>query len=170
MSRCEGVITECEVRDALKQVRLNKSPGLDGLPNEVYLRLPHTFVPILADVFNHWFAQGAVPGSLNKGEITFVKKGSRYVWEGIDDYRPITMLNKKLKILALVLANSLKLVISDLISPEQAFTVKGTSIQDNLHLVPELIEGIKDSIEAALINLDQSKAFDRVDHRSWATV
>ena len=43
---CEGVITECEVRDALKQVSLNKSPGLDGLPYEVYLRLLHMFVPI----------------------------------------------------------------------------------------------------------------------------
>ena len=30
---CEGVITESEVRDALKQVSLNKSPGLDNLPN-----------------------------------------------------------------------------------------------------------------------------------------
>ena len=49
---CEGVITECKVRDALKQVGLNKSPGLDGLPNEVYLRLPDMFVPILTDVFN----------------------------------------------------------------------------------------------------------------------
>ena len=31
---CEGVITECEVCDALKQVGLNKSPGRDGLPDE----------------------------------------------------------------------------------------------------------------------------------------
>ena len=29
---CEGVVTECEVCDALKQVGLNKSPVLDGLP------------------------------------------------------------------------------------------------------------------------------------------
>ena len=35
----EGVVTECEVRDALKQIGLNKSPGLDGLPYEVYLRM-----------------------------------------------------------------------------------------------------------------------------------
>ena len=39
---CEGVVTECEVRDALKQVGLNKSPGLDGLPYEVYL-MSHMF-------------------------------------------------------------------------------------------------------------------------------
>ena len=32
---CESVVTECKVRDALKQVSLNKSPGLDGLPYEV---------------------------------------------------------------------------------------------------------------------------------------
>ena len=50
---CEGVVTECEVRDALKQVGLNKSPGLDGFPYEVYLRMSHMFVPILTDVFNH---------------------------------------------------------------------------------------------------------------------
>ena len=32
---CESVVTECEVRDALKQIDLNKSPALDGLPYEV---------------------------------------------------------------------------------------------------------------------------------------
>ena len=32
---CEDVITEYEVGDALKQVGLNKSPGLDGLHYEV---------------------------------------------------------------------------------------------------------------------------------------
>ena len=164
---CEGVVTEREVRDALKQVGLNKSPGLDGLPYEVYLRMSHMFVPILTDMFNHWFAQGAIPGSVTKGVITLLKKGGRHVWEGLDDYRPITLLNTELKILARVLANRLQLVISDLIGPEQTFAVKGRSIQDNLHLIRE---GIEDGTEAKLISLDQSKAFDRVDHRFLATV
>ena len=50
---CEGLVTECEVSDALKQVGFNKSPGLDGLPYEVYLRMLRMFVPILTDMFNH---------------------------------------------------------------------------------------------------------------------
>ena len=166
---CEGVVTECEVRDALKQVGFNKSPGLDGLPYEVYFRMSHMFVPILTDVFNHWFAQGAIPGCVTKGVITLLKKGGRHVWEGLDDYRPITLLNTELKILTRVLANRLQLVISDLIGPEQTFAVKGRSIQDNLHLIREVLEGIEDDTEAALISLDQSKAFDRVDHRFLAT-
>ena len=90
---CEGVVIECEVRDALKQVGLNKSTGLDGLPYEVYLRMSHMFVSILTDMFNHWFAQGAIPGSVTKGVITLLKKGGRHVWEGLDDYMPITLLN-----------------------------------------------------------------------------
>ena len=167
---CEGVVTECEVRDALKQVGLNKSPGLDGLPYEVYLRMSHMFVPILTDMFNHWFAQGAIPGSVTKGVITLLKKCGRHVWEGLDDYRPITLLNTELKILAQVLANRLQLVISDLIGPEQTFAVMGRSIKDNLHLIREVLEGIKDDTEPALISLDQSKAFDRVDHRFLASV
>ena len=170
VASCEGVVTECEVRDALKQFDLNKSPGLDGLPYEVYLRMSHIFVPILTDMFNHWFAQGAIPGSVTKGVITLLKKGGRHVWEGLDDYRPITLLNTELKILARVLANRLQLVISDLISPEQTFAVKGRSIQDNLHLIREVLEGIEDDTEAALISFDQSKAFDRVDHRFLVTV
>ena len=167
---CEGVVTECEVRDALRQVGLNKSPGLDGLPYEVYLKMSHIFVPILTDMFNHWFAQGAIPGSVTKGMITLLKKGGRHVLEGLDDYRPITLLNTELKILTRVLANRLQLVISDLIGPEQTFAVKGRSIQDNLHLIREVLERIEDGIEAALISLDQSKAFDRVDHWFLVTV
>ena len=164
---CEGVVTECKVRDALKQVSLNKSPGLDGLPYKVYLRMSHMFVHILTDMFNHWFDQGAIPGSVTKGGITLLKKGGRHVWEGLDDYRPITLLNTELKILARVLANRLQLVISDLIGSEQTFAAKGRSIQDNLHLVREVLEN---GTEAALISLDQSNAFDRVDHRFLATV
>ena len=69
-----------------------------------------------------------------------------------------------------ILANCLQLVISDLISPEQNYAVKGRLIQNNLHLVNKALEGIKDGTEAALINLNQSKAFDRVDHLFLATI
>ena len=128
------------------------------------------FVPIQTDVFNHWLAQGAIPGSITKGVITLLKKEGRHVRGDLDDYRPITLLNTELKILARVLANRLQLVISDLVGPEQNYAVKGRSIQNNLHLVRQILEGIKDDTKAALINLDQSKAFDRVDHRFLAAV
>ena len=77
---------------------VGESPGLDGLPYEVYLRLLHMFMHILTDMFNHWFAQEAIPGGFTKGVITLLKKGGRHVWEELDDYRPITLLNTELMI------------------------------------------------------------------------
>ena len=164
VANCEGLVTECEVHVALKQVGLNKSPGLDGLPYKVYSRMLHMFVPILTDVFNYWFAHGAIPGSITKGMITLLKKGGKHFWKDLDDYRSTTLLNTKLKILAWVLVNHLQLFLNDLIGPEQNYAMKGRSVQDNLHLVHEILEEIEVDIEAVLISLDQSKAFDRVDY------
>ena len=55
------------------------------------------------------------------------------------------MFNTKLMILSRVLVNLLQFVIRDLIGPEQNYSVKGILIQDNLHLVREIIEGLEDS-------------------------
>ena len=77
------------------------------------------FAPVLTHMFNHWFAQGTISGSVTKGVITLLKKDSRHVWKELDNYRPITLLNTELKILARALANRLQLVISDFIGPEQ---------------------------------------------------
>ena len=125
---CKCVVTECEVRDALKQVGLNKSPGLHGLLYEVYLKLQAMFVPILTDMFNHWFAQGVISGSVTRGVITLLKKGGTNVLEDLDDYRPITLLNTELKMLARVLANRLQFVISFLIGNVQNYAMKGRLI------------------------------------------
>ena len=65
----------------MKQVGLNMSTGLDGLPLEVYLRMSHIFAPILTDMFNHWVALGSIPGSITKGVIILLKKGGKHVWE-----------------------------------------------------------------------------------------
>ena len=102
--------------------------------------------------------------------VTLLKKGGKHVLEELDDYRPITLLNPELKILVRVLANRLQVVISDLIGPEQTYAVKRRSTQDNLHLIREVLEGMEDGTETALINLHQSKAFDRVNHRFLASV
>ena len=50
-------------------------------------------------------------------------------------------LDSELKIFALILANCLQLVFSDLIGREENFAVKGRPIQENLHLVREVLEG-----------------------------
>ena len=91
------------------------------------------FVPILTDMFNHWFSQDAVLCSVTMGVIILLKKIGKDIWEDLDDYRPITLLNTELNIFSRVLSNRLQLIISDLIEPEQNYAVKWRSIQEKLH-------------------------------------
>ena len=46
---CKSRVTDCEVSDAFKQASLEKLPGLDGSPYEVYFGL--LLVAILMNVF-----------------------------------------------------------------------------------------------------------------------
>ena len=155
---CEGCIKEEEIRVALRSVGLDKSPGIDGLPYEVYLRLSHMFVPLLATI---WMRQGTIPRCFTRGIVKLLRK-NKHGGDGVSNFRPLTMLNTDLKILVKILANQLQTVLPSLICPEQTCAVKGRTIQDSLHLVRMIVEKVDGN--AALINLDQSKAFDRVDH------
>ena len=62
-----------------------------------------------------------------------------------------------------VLANHLQIVTSDLIVSEKKYPVKRISIQNNSYLVCKIMEKIEDNNEAAVINVDQTKAFDWLD-------
>ena len=48
--------------------------------------------------------------------------------------------------------------------------MEGSTIQDNILLIREVLKGIEDVTEAALISLDQSKAFSRIYHWFLASV
>ena len=120
-------------------------------------------------MFSHWIAHEANPGSISRGVITMLEKRGSNVWEKQDDYQPITLLNTELKNFAWILANHLLIVVGDLIGPELNYIVKGRSIQNNLHLMCEIREGIEDDMNTVLISLNQYKAFNRVEYQLMVT-
>lgn len=77
---CEGRETDREVLIALKQVSCNKSS---------------MFILFLTDVFNHWFDEGSIPGQVTKGVIILLRMRNRHSREELDDYRPITLVNRE---------------------------------------------------------------------------
>ena len=119
------------------------------------------FVPLLATIFDNWMRQGTIARRFTRGIVKLLRK-NKHGGDGISNFRPLTMLNTDLKILAKILANRLQTILPSLICPEQTCAVKGRTIQDSLHLVRTIVEKVDGN--AALINLYQSKAFDRVDH------
>ena len=91
------MVTECEVRDAgwLQQIARTRWFTLRSVLQT------DTHVCAYSDEYVQLLVRpGTIPRSITKGVITLLKKVSRYVWNDLDEYRPMTLLNIELKILA----------------------------------------------------------------------
>ena len=152
-----------EVKNAVMQLGRNKSPGLDGLSSEFYQFFWPTLKNDLLSVLNHAIISGDLPHSFRKAVITLIpKKGDL---ADIANWRPVSLLNNDYKILAKVLANRLKLYIGNIVHEDQSYCVPGRQIYDNLHLIRDVINCANcNNTPLAILNLDQKKAFDNVDH------
>ena len=76
------------------------SPGLDGLPYELYFHMPDLFATVLAAVYCSWQQTGSIPGRVSRGVVTLLRKDPN---KGnlIDNFRPITLLNTELKYISI---------------------------------------------------------------------
>ncbi|WP_347046857.1 hypothetical protein, partial [Escherichia coli] len=58
---CEMPITAKDIREALTSCTRERSPGLDGLPFELYIYMPDLFGELLRDVYCNWQQNGEYP-------------------------------------------------------------------------------------------------------------
>ncbi|GAB1597330.1 hypothetical protein Ahia01_000009400 [Argonauta hians] len=133
--------------------------------------MPDLFGNLLAEIYSIWQQNGNIPSSVKRGAVVLLRKDPDK-GDAVENFRPITLLNADFKILARVLAKRLALVVSGLIGRAQTCAIPGRSIHDNLHLTRYIFDRVasESGLGGALINLDQSKAFDRVDHQYLAAV
>lgn len=161
-AHCEGLLSLDEVLTALKGMAHNKSPGSDGLPMEFYLAFWETLGSDLVEVLNSSFELGSLPPS-QKGALIFLifKKGDRLLHK---NWRPISLLNVDYKLCARALAGRLLGVLHHVIAPDQTCGVRGRFIGENVALLRDIVYFASETdTPAAILSLDQEKAFDRVD-------
>ena len=157
---CEGPLTLEECTAALHQMKPNKSHGLDGLTAEFYRTFWHLLSSDFLEVVVAISDLKVMPRSLRTGVIRLIpKKGDK---SDLANWRPISLLNLDYKLISKVLANRLRKVLGFVIHPDQTCSIPGRSIHDKW--VRDVIQYcVNTNTDGALISLDQTKAFDRVD-------
>lgn len=163
-NKCEGLISMNEAEKASKSMKLNKSPGPDGLTAEFYHRFWDKLGPLLVKVYNECYQNGKLVQTQREAIITLIYKGGDR--QDIKNYRPISLTNVDYKILAFVLSNRLQDVIGNIVSADQSGYIKGRFIGNNIRLIEDLIEESKkmpNKFKGVLLFLDFKKAFDSLE-------
>jgi hypothetical protein len=118
-------------------MKLNKSPGLDGLTVEFYRVFWNKLKYILTDVLNKGNDEKCLTYSQRTSILTLLFKKGDYL--NLDNYRPISLLNVDLKILY-VLAQRLNNLLPKIINEDQTGYVKNRFIGFNLRQIQDIID------------------------------
>ena len=84
-------ITEHDVLQKLAKLKVDKSPGVDGIHPKLLFELRHELAKPIAELFIKSFSQGDVPRDWRDASITALfKKGNR---SDPGNYRPVSLTN-----------------------------------------------------------------------------
>ena len=159
---CDGEVTDTECSEAIGNMKLNKSPGLDGLTVEFYRAFWGKLKIVLTDIYNKSYNEALMSYSQRSSILSLLfKKGDPLC---LDNYRPISLLNVDLKLISHVLAQRLKKVLPKIINVDQTGYVKNRFIGFNLRQIQDIIDYTDIyKIEGATIFVDFTKAFDSLE-------
>ena len=144
-----------EILNAIKNLKTNKSPGLDCVLSEM-LKVNSTLIaPFLQILFNQIFKSGVFPIDWSKSIIVPLhKKNNQNV---CDNYRPISLTSLVSKVYTSMLNNRLSSFIEaeQIVSEEQAGFRKGRGCADHIFTQRNLIEQCTEWQRELYINFNQ---------------
>ncbi len=159
---CDEKITSKELDNVIKNLKVGKSPGCDGITTEFYKKFWHLIKIHFMEMLNETFEQGELPYTMRKALLALLyKKGDDTL---LKNYRPISLTNYDYKILCFVLANRLQKVLHNIIHEDQTGYIKKRYIGSNARLLDDYFEHCENSkIPGVLLMLDFEKAFDSIE-------
>jgi hypothetical protein len=133
--------TEREVKEALDSIGDLKAPGPDGMPSVFYKRFWEFVGEKVTNEVLQVLNGGQIPEGWNETAVVLIPKVKHP--ECLKDLRPISLCNVLYKIVSKVLANRLKKILPDIISPAQSAFVPGRFISDNILIAYDLSHCMK---------------------------
>lgn len=118
---------------------------------------------LLLDMFNNSLSHGSLPHTLTQASVILLLKPGKINTER-GSYRPISLLNSDIKILAKALALRLETTMHDMISTDQTGFILGRHSFTNIHQLLNVIHSpASGAVPEVVIALVAEKAFDRVE-------
>lgn len=158
-------ISADEIFVALKYMHSSKSPGPDHFSPCFYQQFWPLVGNDVVDVVRSFLESGHKIQQLNCTNVALIPKVKSPV--NMTQLRPISLCNVLYKIGSKVLANRLKSLLHQIISPFQSAFVPGRLISDNSMLAFEIAHFLKrrrdGKVGYGALKLDMSKAYDRVE-------
>lgn len=163
--RLEQPFVEEEIVTALKSMDPYKDAGPDGMNPNFFQKHWGIVGKDVVDMILGFLNNGEDIPDCNQTNIALVpKKKSSQV---LGDFRPISLCNVVYKLISKTIANRMKGVLVDLISPNQSAFVPGRLIFDNTMVAYETIHTMRKKATGGkglmAIKLDMAKAYDRVE-------
>jgi hypothetical protein len=157
--------TREEVKKAMFNIGDLKAPGPDGLHAIFYKRFWHIIGEDLTDEVLLAVNSRVIPEGWNHTTIVLIPKVESP--ESITQFRPISLCNVVYKVIAKLLANRLKHILTYIITPNQSAFVPGRLITDNILVAYESYHTIKSKKTGkygiCAVKLDMHKAYDKVE-------
>ena len=153
---------EKEVFSALLDLNGDKALGPDGFTVALWQFNWNIVKKDVMDFFKDFHQQGRFVKSLNSTFLVLIQKKEKA--EDIKDFKPISLVGSLYKLLAKVLSNKLKKVMSSLVNLAQNAFVEGRQILDAPLIANEVIDSIlRKKEKGVLYKLDIKKAYDQIN-------
>lgn len=164
-SQCFDLVKEVsdeEIKEVFFSLKDNKSPGLDGF-NALFFKRAWCIVgQDVIKAIKSFFQSGRLLKELNTTAIALIPKIPNP--DKLKDFRPISCCNTVYKCIAKIMANRLKVVLPNLVGPQQTAFIQGRRIGDNVLLVQDLLRNYhrNTGTPRCALKVDLMKAYDTV--------
>eukprot|EP00253_Pinus_taeda_P017934 PITA_17934 len=157
-----GLVTEEEVSEVLKDMQNCKAPGPDGFNVHFFKACWHIVKQGILNVVEDSRGRKTILKALNTSFISLIPKQDSAQIE--DKYRPIDLCNVVYKIISKGVADRLKPLLPSLVAEEQSGYVEGRQILNNIIKAHEVVHTLTYKRQMGMImQLDIAKAYDKVN-------
>lgn len=147
-----------ELEGTLKWFKKDKILGSDGWSVEFYPKFFDTIGPDLLDVIKEWHSSIRMFAPY----IALIPKMDSPL--SFNDFMPISLCKCLYKIIAKIIANHIKSMLSKKISSKQFAFLQNRQIHEAISTTQEALHSIKQKkLEGVMLKIYLSEAFDRVN-------